>query len=191
MESINVNLDSWIIQDGNYEDFIVGQEATFALEFYPHSELKRSKPGERAFVSAGPSEYQVVAEVIYRSPKAVVVDFGLMVYRETENFEYAERDWFDGKLNIGIDPFFYSSYLKDEPGIPWIKYKFRIDEILLDTTPWIQDGRMQYRDESRISFRSVSKTNAWEDDDGNGSYILKCSGIQQTMRPEKGKFRGP
>jgi hypothetical protein len=32
---IHVGLFSWIIQDGNYDDFEVGQAAKFALEFYP------------------------------------------------------------------------------------------------------------------------------------------------------------
>ena len=41
MEKINVGLSSWIIQDGNYEDFAVGQEQRFALEFYAPDGLKR------------------------------------------------------------------------------------------------------------------------------------------------------
>ena len=35
MELLNVGLDAWIIQDGNYADFRVGEEQDFALEFYP------------------------------------------------------------------------------------------------------------------------------------------------------------
>jgi hypothetical protein len=30
-----IHLDSWIIQDGNYDDFSGGQDAAFAVEFYP------------------------------------------------------------------------------------------------------------------------------------------------------------
>jgi hypothetical protein len=30
-----IHLESWIVQDGNYDDFSRGQDAAFAVEFYP------------------------------------------------------------------------------------------------------------------------------------------------------------
>ena len=35
-----IGLSAWIIQDGNYGDFSVGQRAEFALEFYAREALK-------------------------------------------------------------------------------------------------------------------------------------------------------
>src|SRR4051794_15016203 len=122
MESISISLDSWMIQDGNYDDFAVGQEVIFALEFYP-GELTRTVRREKAIIAIGPYEYQVVAEVIYRSEETWIADFGLMAYQELKNPKYEKGDWLEGTINIGVDPFFYSEYLKDESGIPWIKYK--------------------------------------------------------------------
>ena len=37
METLNIGIDSWIIQDGNYGNFVVGQDTKFAIEFYPLS----------------------------------------------------------------------------------------------------------------------------------------------------------
>jgi hypothetical protein len=34
MRTLQIGLSSWIIQDGNYEEFEVGREYRFALEFY-------------------------------------------------------------------------------------------------------------------------------------------------------------
>jgi hypothetical protein len=35
-----VGLDSWIVQDGNYPDFVTGQRTDFALEFASRGGLK-------------------------------------------------------------------------------------------------------------------------------------------------------
>lgn len=186
MEQVNVILDSWIIQDGNYYDFKVGDEAVFALEFY-FGEVRKIQPVQESWNLISEFEYHVTAKVLYRSKATWVIDFGLMAYQEFKDPTFAKGDWIEGTLSVGIDPYFYASYLKDEAGIPWIKYKFRIDEILLNTTPWLENDRMRYRDESRISFESVEKTNAWNDDNGHGSYILKCVVIEPPEQTHQSK----
>jgi hypothetical protein len=40
-------LDSWIVQDGNYEDFTAGESYRFALEFLPH-DIAPSIPADGA-----------------------------------------------------------------------------------------------------------------------------------------------
>ena len=37
LREVSIGLSAWIIQDGNYGDFRVGQQARFALEFHPQA----------------------------------------------------------------------------------------------------------------------------------------------------------
>jgi hypothetical protein len=179
MKQINVGLSSWIIQDGNYDDFRVDQEASFALEFYPHS----IGPSNRTLVTAtniDASRYQICGNVIYQAKEAWVIDVGVLAYQEgapPENIK--QGDDVEGEIYIGIDPFFYFEDLYKLPGMPTLTYKFRIKCILLETTPWLEStdetGRkVLARDATKESYREVSQTNAWEDDNGHGHYILKC-----------------
>jgi len=46
IELLSLNLNSWIIQDGNYGDFSVGDSGALAVEFYPLSGLESSPPAE-------------------------------------------------------------------------------------------------------------------------------------------------
>src|SRR5262245_41453887 len=73
MKQISVGLSSWIIQDGNYDNFQVGQERSFALEFYPHS----IKPSNRTLLTATNIKencFQVWWKVIYQANYVLVVD---------------------------------------------------------------------------------------------------------------------
>ena len=38
--TLQVGLNSWIIADGNYTDFSVGEARSFALEYYNENELR-------------------------------------------------------------------------------------------------------------------------------------------------------
>jgi hypothetical protein len=42
MSNLIIDLSSWIIQDGNYPDFVRGQQAAFALQFRPTEPLLTS-----------------------------------------------------------------------------------------------------------------------------------------------------
>ena len=66
--------------------------------------------------------------------------------------------------------------------MPELRYDWQLNSILLETTPWISgrdaSGReVRQRDESRISYRQVERTDAWHDDEGNGHYLLGCTRI--------------
>ena len=76
-----VGLESWVIQDGNYPDFVAGQRAEFALELYAADGLRRTDPVDQPGCRlVADSTYEVCAEVVHADRDAVVPSFGLLAY---------------------------------------------------------------------------------------------------------------
>ena len=178
---IEVGLSSWIIQDGNYGDFTVGQHARFALEFGVLDGWKRAAEGPLSAENLGASRYRVRARVAFVADGVSVIDAGaFMAFREGGHDGMQLGELVEGLVYLGIDPFFYFEGLYKTPGMPPLSYQWLIREIQLETTPW-RDGklpngaRIRERDDSKESFTPVAATNAWHDDGGNGHYILRCT----------------
>ena len=80
-----VGLPSWIIQDGNYEDFTRGDQASFALEFYAPAGLSApqvDRPSCELEYLRG-STYRLVAEVFHvREVEWWAIDAGIRMYRD-------------------------------------------------------------------------------------------------------------
>jgi hypothetical protein len=172
-----VGVASWIIQDGNYGDFKVGDETKFALEFYG-SKLNPST-SRGAFVNyLGNGLYKVRAEVVYLDSVAWVIDFGFRTFWDSTPPKFASLgSWVEGEISIGIDPYFYMEHLYKNPGMPDLFYTWRINSILRDDTPWLvqvneHGGKNYTRDEARIKWASVEYTDAWNDDEGRSTYLL-------------------
>jgi hypothetical protein len=174
MDTINVGVSSWIIQDGNYDDFAVGETHVFALEFYAEEPLALRAEGVFEMVSSGADHYKVFGRVAFVAKNVWVIDTGVLMYRD-EGPPSAARtgDHVAGEVFVGIDPFFYKEGLHAVPGMPPLNYTMIIESISLETTPWIKSTGITQRDGNR-SFRAVGKTNAWRDDDGNADYVLHC-----------------
>lgn len=167
MDSLNIGLSSWIIQDGNYGDFSVGQKTEFALEFYPSS-VKASACTSPSVTHLNTCVYQICAQVVYRTNDVWVLDMGFLAYNEMEPPAFARKNsWVEGEFSIGIDPFMYFEYLKNRSGMPDLTYRFRIDQIFL---------------EANESCAEVAETNAWGDNYGRAHYILKCVSIDGRIR---------
>jgi hypothetical protein len=179
MKLPNIGIDSWIIQDGNYREFSVGQEAQFALEFYPRS-LKPSACESPAAIHLRASRYRICGQVIYRTDAVWVLDMGFLAYQEGQPPGYAaEGSWVEGEIYLGIDPFMYVERLKNMSDMPQLTYGFRVERIFLETTPWLTEsndsGRpTMTRDEQKESYREVARTDAWSDDNGHAHYVLEC-----------------
>jgi len=101
----NIGLSAWIIQDGNYPDFAVGETVEFAVEFY-------HKPGSAIEVChleisarhAGETAYEVVAENVLATDAVTVLDVGILVYCErASQFNQTQRgDRFRTVLDLGM-----------------------------------------------------------------------------------------
>jgi len=171
-----IDLAAWIVQDGNYPDFEQGQTAEFALEFWPIGELESTGPGLRFARRLSDATYDVCGEVIAGAAGWWVIDIGdLQVFRNAAPSGVTVGSWVRGTIGLGVDPFFYFERLHQIDGIPPLVYTWSVDEIQLQTAPFIRVDNALVRDANRWAWRTVDRTHASTDDDGNGSYLLSCS----------------
>jgi hypothetical protein len=176
---MNIGLDAWIIQDGNYDEFESGRGYRFALEFFPE-DLRPSGPAVPSLRAAVGAQHDALGTIMRATDSSWVVDFGVPAYREAKPPEWARVGLsVKGKVYIGVDPFFYFESLKNEPGMPDLFQRWRLRRILLETTPWIttadaRGSKIISRANVPRTFREVLKTDAWRDDDGHAHYVLEC-----------------
>jgi hypothetical protein len=179
MRTLCIGVSSWIIQDGNYGEFTVGDIAEFAIEFHPHA-LQCTQSRKETIDRIKANRYRVCGRVVYASQTAWVIDFGAMAYQNQPRPAGCELgSWVEGEVYLGIDPFFYREELCRLPGMPKLQYEWHISRIFLETTPWLtsiddRGAKTLTRDEQHESYIEASQTNAWTDDDGNAHYVLEC-----------------
>jgi len=194
MTSWHVGLSSWIIQDGNYGDFRRGQQASFALEFYPH-DCRVSAAKEFRVELIRDNRYQVTAKVLDVFRDACVIDFGVRAFRQRGWPRIIEKGaWIDADIYLGIDPFFYFEDLARRPGMPPLIYDWTIKAITMQTAPFLESRndrgqRVLTRDETKSAFRKIPETNAWEDDNGHAEYVLHCELHDRRPRRTLGRHR--
>lgn len=158
-----IGLSTWIIQDGNYDNFETGQNAEFALEFYSQT-YRKSEKRTKSSKSLGGAKYEINGEVIYLTPEVWVLDFGICAFQESKApAEMATGDFVAAEIYLGIDPFFYFEMLYALPKMPPLIYSWKISSICQQKAP----------------SKAVTKTDAWKDDGGNAQYILTCSRLDE------------
>jgi len=177
-----VDLSSWIICDGNYPDFERGQQASFALEFYPAENLQISDLGTPPSInlisdSSWSAHYNAAGKVVHAAEDWWVVDFGLLAFREEKSTarKFQLGDCVRGEISFGIDPFFYFERLARQDGAPALIYDWTITKIEMQTAPFIETKPKYFeRDGRLLGWREIGKTDAWHDDDGRADYLLHC-----------------
>jgi hypothetical protein len=198
-ETVGFGLDSWVLQDGNYPDFSIGQRAEFALELYARDGLRRAqgdsvqKPGYRHVVD---SMYDITGVVVLANKHGAVLDFGLVAYSISRievsgGGSIRAGDRVEGRVGLGVDPFFYFEELAQRREFPPLIYPWRIEQILRQSAPWVAarpgdypagseaaqaaaEGTLQVRDSTKHGWEPIEKTDAWRDDRGRASYLLQC-----------------
>lgn len=174
-----IGLPSWIIQDGNYGDFKVGEQVEFALEFYPHS-IRSNKAMSRSAKRLGPAKYEINGDVIYLKDEVWLLDFGICAFQEsTPPDELRVGQFVTREIYLGIDPFFYFERLYTLPGMPPLVCSWKINSIGQQTAQFIETHepsghKVLVRDEKKLGYKTIEATDAWNDDGGNGEYVLKC-----------------
>jgi hypothetical protein len=175
MDSINVGLESWIIQDGNYTDFSVGERRRFALDFVAEQDWRTATSPVPHMAHVHGDRYDVTARVAFLSSRTWVIDCGnFLLYREEPPPKGLPESLISGRIRVGIDPFFYREDLRTLPGMPDLYNDFRIEGVELETTPWLPEGDGMRRQTGEPTFVDLNRTDAWNDDDGNGTYVLLC-----------------
>jgi len=182
----NIGLASWIIQDGNYPDFSTGDQRRFALEFGTQS-LSPSLSKEVYVEHVSGARYTFAADVVFLNDEVWVIDFGLPAYTEARPPQFVRQGVrVEGELYLGVDPFTYMESLRNTPGMPSLFQDFRIERILLESTPWIAGyfgaTPTLVRDETKESFVSIPKTDAWRDDNQNAHYVMECTLLSPDAR---------
>jgi hypothetical protein len=179
--TLNIGLSGWIIQDGNYAEFEAGREYRFALEFGSDDLALDADPGSGPRLShVRASHHEVRGVVVFRSESAWVVDFGVPAYQLATPPAWASVGLpVRGRVDLGVDPYFYSAELRHREGMPDLFRRWFVRRILLETTPWkdVTDPlglTVSERDASRESFVEVPATDAWHHEGGNAEYFLEC-----------------
>jgi hypothetical protein len=180
--NLEIYLARWIIEDGNYDDFCVGERRKFALECWAPTPLTKSAENVVALREQSGHSYDVVGKRVFTSDSVWVIDCGVLAYSERESeIEGGCRvgDFVQGNLRFGVDPFFYFEQHYKIPSIPPLIYEWQVNSIEQDTTPYIlsnDDARMYIRDERQRSHQSVRGTakNLIIPDQGP-EFILYCS----------------
>ncbi len=179
--NLEISLSRWIIEDGNYDDFSVGDKRKFALEFWASTPLTRSPENVMSLREQSGHSYDVAGRLVFASDRVWVIDCGVLAYSEQESeIEGGCKvgDFVRGNLRFGVDPFFYFERHYKIPSIPPLIYEWQVNSIEQDTTPYIlsNDARTYIRDESQHSHQSVRGTA--EDliiPDRGPEFILYCS----------------
>src|SRR5215472_14934468 len=73
----NLHYEEWIIGDGEPDRHVGEVFDWFALAFWSEGKLEKAREGEKSAVPISDFRYRVVAEVVYLSESACIVDFGL------------------------------------------------------------------------------------------------------------------
>jgi hypothetical protein len=167
-----IGLDPWILADGNYEDFQVGDERKFALEFSGENLLPADEDSVQGLQHLGSSNYSACGEVTYSS-----VEMSKVVYSTDPNVKevpqyvwvcdfggvqaycnHAPPDWarvgalVAGEIYLGIDHYYYFEFAHKRQGMPKITHEFAVRAILLeerlmvltdDGQEWIQSGETE------------------------------------------------
>ena len=186
--SLEIHLARWIIEDGDYDDFCVGERRKFALELWTSTPLKKNAEKVMALREQSGHSYDVVGKLVFAADGVRVIDCGVLAYseRETEIEDGCKvGDFVQGNLRFGVDPFFYFERHCKIPSIPPLIYEWQVNSIEQDTAPYIfaDEARMYIRDESQRSCRSVRGTaNNLITPDRGPDLILYCSRLGTAPR---------
>ncbi len=156
---------AWIIQDGNYPDFEVGQTAEFAVEFWlPEGNAVRSSGAEVSATALGHALYDTVAEALVKTGRVTVLDIGILVYGDTQT-PLAEGSQVAVRLAPSVDPFHYFESLSKTGDVLPLVYWWKIRSILRQTAPFIgsvvEGQKTRIRDPQRLGYQEILKTDAW------------------------------
>ena len=152
-EPLPIILAGWVLQDGNYDDFVAGTQREFALSFYtrfdnPLRQVEQGQPTLRATGSYG--EYEVTARVIYnniegdafrQADACWVLDLGGVMAYDTHTPHILDGptprvgDTLRGTVSLGVDDFDYFERLAHVPGIPPLIYSWDVETVEIDETP--------------------------------------------------------
>ena len=177
MADWNLHYPQWMIGDGTPDLSVEEVFEWFAVEFWSVDPLVKTSSGQRSADPVQDYRYEVRAEVIYVTEKAVVIDFGLVTTgpRDRVPVNINVGEFVSGVISVGV-PLCIDVDPKDVPG--GLGYSWRINQITADLTPYVpqeENSRYFVRDVSRLTYRQVNSTMRVEAHD----YVLHCTEIRR------------
>jgi hypothetical protein len=160
-----IGLESWVMQDGNYGDFTVGETTEFALEFW----ARTLAPTELRRIEAehlGGHRYRVVAPVVWGDGDFWMIDIGILAYVLYPREEMEVGGWVAGEIELNIDCFHYFEQWGPEGEVPPAIYTWRLAGIREYRAPEPPQDRYVDPDELPWTARDVGETQAWEQPPG-------------------------
>jgi len=164
----NLRYEEWIIGDGEPDRHIDEVFDWFTLGFWSKEKLGKITEEQKGAVPVSDFRYRVVAEVIYLSKNACIIDFGL---RATATAEFMPRGCQKGDYVTGEIGLLLPLVTEVEPREEFKKlaYRWRVRRISADLTPYVNSRR----DESRIQYQDVLATYSVK----AKCYVLHCSKV--------------
>ena len=123
-----LSMSSWVIQDGDYADFAVGEPRRFALEFLDRT-LREVEPGVRSAEPLGEARHEITAEIVYARDDLVMLDFGLLAYSDARAPAPKTGTWRSGSVLLEVDHFAYFETHAKREGVPPAVYSWTITGI--------------------------------------------------------------
>ncbi|WP_148076973.1 hypothetical protein [Nocardioides aurantiacus] len=159
---LEVLLEQWVLDDGNYPQFKARRTKRFALQLdLADSHRLRPTPHEPigACRTGGVATYEITADVVHHTAveglaeddHAVVLDFGPRAY-------YSGHDPAIARLRVGdrvafkatllVDPYDYVEMLAPLEGFPALVHTWSVDRLQADHPAGSRDG---WQDQPRTS----------------------------------------
>lgn len=181
---LEVLLEQWVLDDGNYPQFKARRTKRFALQLdLADSHRLRPAPGEPlgARRTGGAATYDITADVVHHTKledgaegdHAVVFDFGPRAF-------YRGDDPAVGRLRVGdrvtfkatllVDPYDYIEILEPLEDFPALVYTWSVDRLQADHPAGSRDG---WQDRPRTS-------NNLRDLYVDTTYLLTCTDTGET-----------
>ena len=131
----NLRYDAWIIGDGEPNRDVGEVFDWYAVEFWSVEGLATVEAKSKSAVSIADYEYRVVAEVVYLSEDACIIDFGLRVIAHTRICVPGCRqgDYVAGNVSIGLP-----AIIENAPNalLKTLEHRWRVNRISADLTPY-------------------------------------------------------
>jgi hypothetical protein len=169
----NLRYDDWMIGDGEPDRRVGEVFDWFAVEFASAKGLASVPEKSKSAVAMQDFEYRVVAELIYMSETACVIDFGLKAIGRSADLlpGCKQGDRVCGDIMIGIPG---STEIVPDHILKALRYRWRVNRVSADVTPYVphsDNQRFLIRDVSRIQYLQIDSTESVR----THSYILHCS----------------
>jgi hypothetical protein len=170
-----VGIQAWVIQDGNYDEFLVGRRYNFEVEALPLTVEQSNVAAVPRVRHVEDGRHEFSGAVLkFLGHGAWVIDFGVYCYGKAPLPEGLRiGDTLAGEVSFFLaSPAVYEEAFQTEG--PFRTYSWRVEGIRLETMPWVEEGVVRRRDPTKAGYLGVQATNAMAGDP-TAFYLLDCT----------------